>query len=45
MLIDSHCHLDYLAKDQEIGALIDRAENAGVSGMVTITHQEHECKT
>jgi TatD DNase family protein len=37
MLIDSHCHLDYLAKDQDVEALLERAKGAGVGGMVTIS--------
>jgi len=37
MLIDSHCHLDYLAKDQDVDLLIERARTAGVGGMVTIS--------
>ncbi len=35
MLIDSHCHLDHFG-DEEIGALMDRAAAAGLTGMVTI---------
>jgi TatD DNase family protein len=37
MLIDSHCHLDYLAENQDVEAVIARAHEAGVSGMVTIS--------
>lgn len=37
MLIDSHCHLDYLAEDQDVEAVIGRARDAGVGGMVTIS--------
>ena len=37
MLIDSHCHLDYLAKDNDVEALIARARDAGVGGIVTIS--------
>lgn len=42
MLIDSHCHLNYpgLAEDQQ-GA-IDRAREAGVSGMLAISTRESE---
>ena len=36
MLIDSHCHLDFDAFDGERDALIARAADAGVTGMVTI---------
>ena len=35
MLIDSHCHLDHFS-DDEIDALLDRAQAAGLRGMVTI---------
>jgi TatD DNase family protein len=35
MLIDSHCHLDYFSND-EIGAILTRAGEAGVGEMVTI---------
>ena len=35
MLIDSHCHLDHFG-DEEMAGLLDRAEAAGLSGMVTI---------
>ena len=35
MLIDSHCHLDHFS-DDEVGGLLDRAEAAGVGGLVTI---------
>ncbi len=35
MLIDSHCHLDHFP-DDEIAALLDRAQAAGLCGMVTI---------
>jgi TatD DNase family protein len=37
MLIDSHCHLDYLAEEQDVEAVIGRARGAGVGGMVTIS--------
>jgi TatD DNase family protein len=36
MLIDSHCHLDYYT-DAERGAVIARAQAAGVAEMVTIS--------
>lgn len=35
MLIDSHCHLDHFS-DDEMPGLLDRAQSAGLSGMVTI---------
>ena len=36
MLVDSHCHLDYLARDGDLDDVLTRARNAGVSPMVTI---------
>ena len=36
MLIDSHCHLDYLARDGDLEAVIARARAAGVGAMITI---------
>ncbi len=36
MLIDSHCHLDYLARDGDLDAVIARARDAGVGAMITI---------
>jgi TatD DNase family protein len=36
MLIDSHCHLDYLARDGDLEAVIARARAAGVGPMITI---------
>ena len=35
-LVDSHCHLDYLAKDGDLEAVVARAREAGVGTMVTI---------
>ncbi|RMD64066.1 MAG: LuxR family transcriptional regulator, partial [Alphaproteobacteria bacterium] len=37
MLVDSHCHLDYLARDEDLDAVIARARAAGVGMMVTIS--------
>jgi len=36
MLIDSHCHLDYLARDGDLEEVIARAHAAGVDTMITI---------
>lgn len=36
MLVDSHCHLDYLQRDGDLADVLVRARNAGVSPMVTI---------
>jgi len=36
MLFDSHCHLDYLARDGDLDAVIARARDAGVEAMITI---------
>ena len=36
MLIDSHCHLDYLARDGDLEEVIARAHAAGVGTMITI---------
>jgi TatD DNase family protein len=36
MLVDSHCHLDYLERDGELDAAIARARAAGVGAMITI---------
>ncbi len=36
MLVDSHCHLDYLARDGDLEEIVGRARRAGVSAMVTI---------
>ena len=37
MLIDSHCHLDYLARDGDLAPALERARAAGVGGMLTIS--------
>jgi len=36
MLFDSHCHLDYLARDGDLAEVVERARAAGVSRMITI---------
>ena len=36
MLIDSHCHLDYLAKDGDLDEVVERARDAGVGTLLTI---------
>ena len=35
-LIDSHCHLDYLARDEDLDDVVARARSAGLDGMLTI---------
>jgi TatD DNase family protein len=36
MLVDSHCHLDYLAAEEDLDAVTERARRAGVGTLVTI---------
>ena len=36
MLVDSHCHLDYLERDGDLMDAILRARAAGIHTMVTI---------
>ena len=36
MLVDSHCHLDYLAADNDLEEVVGRARRAGVGRMITI---------
>jgi TatD DNase family protein len=35
-LVDSHCHLDYLARDGDLAGILARARGAGLRGMLTI---------
>ena len=37
MLVDSHCHLDYLARDGDLDAVVERAGEAGVGTLLTIS--------
>ncbi len=45
MLIDSHCHLDYLARNGDLEEIVGRARRAGVSAMVTICTKLSEFDT
>ena len=36
MLVDSHCHLDYLERDGDLEAAVQRAHACGIGTMVTI---------
>ena len=36
MLVDSHCHLDYLERDGDLDEVVARARRAGVGAMITI---------
>ena len=36
MLIDSHCHLDFDTFTPELDAVVERAHQAGVGGLLTI---------
>ncbi|MDH3969445.1 MAG: TatD family hydrolase [Rhodospirillales bacterium] len=36
MLVDSHCHLDYLEKDEDLDEVVARARRAGVGTLLTI---------
>ena len=36
MLVDSHCHLDYLQRDGDLDAVVARARRSGIGTMLTI---------
>ena len=36
MLVDSHCHLDYLERDVDIDEAVQRARDGGIGTMLTI---------
>lgn len=36
MLVDSHCHLDYLAREGDLDGVVGRARSAGIGRMLTI---------
>ena len=37
MLVDSHCHLDYLEKDGDLEEVLARADRAGIKRLLTIS--------
>jgi TatD DNase family protein len=45
MLVDSHCHLDYLAKDEDLDEVVGRARRAGVGTLLTICTKLSEFET
>jgi len=46
MLVDSHCHLDYLQRDgRDLDAVVDTAHRANVGAMVTICTKVTEFET
>lgn len=46
MLVDSHCHLDYLERaGEDLAALVDKAERNGVGTLVTICTKVSEFPT
>jgi TatD DNase family protein len=45
MLVDSHCHLDYLARDGDLDDVVGRARRAGVGRMLTICTKVSEFET
>jgi TatD DNase family protein len=44
MLVDSHCHLDYLEDGEALDAVVGRAHRAGVDTLVTICTRLSECE-
>ena len=45
MLVDSHCHLDYLERDGDLDEAVERARQAGVGTIVTICTKVSEFET
>jgi TatD DNase family protein len=45
MLVDSHCHLDYLEQDEDLGEVVARARRAGVGTLLTICTKLSEFET
>jgi TatD DNase family protein len=44
-IVDSHCHLDYLARDGDLAGILSRARGAGVQAMLTIGTKLREFDT
>lgn len=42
MLIDTHCHLDYLAKENDLDEIILRAKNNGIGKIISISTKVSE---
>ena len=45
MLVDSHCHLDYLERDGDLEAAVQRAHSVGFGTLVTICTKVSEFPT
>ena len=45
MLVDSHCHLDYLARDGDLDEVVARARRANIGRMLTICTKVSEFET
>ena len=45
MLVDSHCHLDYLERDGDLDEAVQRARDGGIGTMVTICTKVTEFST